>query len=281
MTPDAEVWICRGAPDSGMDVAWLSDSERVSIAAKRLPADRARSAAGRILLKRLLAAEFGIDPGTVELLAAGGRGARPELAWVQQPGGPRGLSANISHAGDQVLVAVARGGMVGVDVEQHCATGFDGFDQVALSAQERALVAGTPAALQPRLRAEFWVRKEAALKAVGAGLRRDPAELCFAASGPGDSAASLRHRVAVQLLEAMQGHSAAVAVTGASSIICREIAASSALANNYATKTWPIRKLGKAMLNSSTASAANPALETFGRIRPHANPAPSPEETQP
>lgn len=240
MTPDAEVWICRAPPEVGMDVALLSDSERGSIAAKRLPADRARSAAARILLKRVLAAEFGIDPATVELLATGGRGSRPELAWVQQPGGPPGLSANISHAGDQVLVAVARGGMVGVDVEQHCATGFDGFDQVALSTPERILVAGTPAALQPRLRAELWVRKEAALKAVGAGLRRDPAELCFAAGGPGDRVAGARHGVAVHLLEAVQGYSAAVAVAGASSISCREVVAPSVPANNYATKTWPI-----------------------------------------
>lgn len=226
MTPDAEVWICRAPPEVGREMAWLSDRERQSIAAKKLPADRARSAAARVLLKRVLAAEFGIDPATVELLATGGRGARPELAWVQQPGGPPGLSANISHAGDQVLVAVARGGKVGVDVEQHCVTGFDGFDQVALSAPERAVVAGTPVALQPRLRAEFWVRKEAALKAVGVGLRRDPAELCFAASGPGESSAADRHGVAVHLLEATQGYSAAVAVAGASSMSCREIPAS-------------------------------------------------------
>lgn len=226
MTPDAEVWICRGAPGIGTDVAWLSDSERASVASKRLPADLARSAAARILLKRLLATEFGIDPAAVELLATGGRGARPELAWVHQAGGPAGLSANISHAGDQVLVAVARGGMVGVDVEQHCATGFDGFDQVALSAAERAMVAGTPPALQPRLRAEFWVRKEAVLKAVGAGLRHDPAELCFAASGPGESPAAVHHGVAMHLLEAAQGYSAAVAVAGASNINCREVPAS-------------------------------------------------------
>ena len=237
MTLGAEVWICRGAPDYGMDVDWLSDSERVSVAAKRLPADRARSAAARILLKQLLAVEFGIDPAMVELLATGGRGARPELAWVKQPGGPPGLSANISHAGDQVLVAVAHGGMVGVDVEQHCATGFDGFDQVALSAPERALVAGAPAELQPRLRAEFWVHKEAALKAAGTGLRSDPAKLCFAATWPGESSSAVRHGVAVHLLEATQGYSAAVAVAGASSITCREIAASSLLVNNYATKT--------------------------------------------
>lgn len=241
MTPGAEVWICRGTPELGADAAWLSESERACVAAKRLPTDRVRSASARILLKRLLAAVFGIDPGTVEFLAAGGRGARPELAWVQQPGGPPGLSANISHAGDQVVVAVARGGMVGVDVEQHCATGFEGFDQVALSEQERNMVTGTPPALQPRQRAEYWVRKEAALKAVGAGLRRDPAELCFAGSGPADGAPGVRHGAAVQLLDAARGYSAAVAVAGATGLSCHEIAMPDAVSNNYATKTWPIR----------------------------------------
>ncbi len=241
MTLLAQVWICRGTPELGLDAAWLSESERVCVAAKRLPADQVRSGSARILLKRLLAAEFGIDPASVELLATGGRGARPELAWVRRPGGPPGLSVNVSHAGGQVLVAVARGGMVGVDVEQHCATGFEGFDEVALSASERATVAGTLPALQPRLRAEFWVRKEAALKAVGTGLRRDPAELCFAASGPGLGSPAVSHGVAVHLLEAAQGYSAAVAVAGASNITCREMTASSLLVNNYETKTWPIR----------------------------------------
>ncbi|PYG99423.1 4'-phosphopantetheinyl transferase family protein [Arthrobacter stackebrandtii] len=263
-----------------MDAAWLSEGERACIAAKRLPADRARSAAARILLKRLLAAEFGIDPGTVQLLAAGGRGTRPELAWVRQPGGPPGLSANVSHAGDVVVVAVARGGMVGVDVEQHCATGFDGFDQVALSVPERDLVAGTLPALQPQLRTDLWVRKEAALKAVGEGLRRDPAELCFAGSVLGSRAVNVHSGVAVQLLEAAVECSAAVAVVGASSLRCHEIPEPSAPANNYAIKTWPFRELGKAMLSFSTASAARPALETSGQFRPHAYPAPSTEETQ-
>lgn len=238
----AEVWLHRGSPALAARCArLLSSKEQAAVATRRQPLDQARSTAGRSLLKILLAEEFGIDPASVELLAPAGRGGKPELCWVAGPGGPPGLSANISHAGGEVVAAVARGASVGVDVEEHAATAFAGFDDIALSPAERAAVALLPARLRPRARTEFWVRKEAVLKALGVGLRGNPAEHCFAGAGRQFALADTRGQpgsgFTVQLLRTSPGHSAAVGVAGCTALSCHELPLAEAVINNYETKT--------------------------------------------
>lgn len=89
-------------------------------------------------------------------------------------GGPHGkpllqhpdLHTSLSRSGQAVVVAVTGAGPVGVDVELVAATGFDGFEDVALAPGEGV------SSLQDRART--WTRKEAVLKARGTGLTVDP-----------------------------------------------------------------------------------------------------------
>ncbi len=70
-------------------------------------------------------------------------------------------------------------------------TGFAGFDTVATHPSERS------ADLDDRARAVSWVRKEAALKALGVGFVVDPASLDDAAAGPSRRGPA-RHDAAVE-----------------------------------------------------------------------------------
>ncbi|POH71905.1 hypothetical protein CVS27_18555 [Arthrobacter glacialis] len=242
-SPAAVVWFAQAAvePSTSQSVL-LSPAEQSMVAVKRQPADGYRSATARVLLKHLLAQEFGIDPFSVSLLAPEGQGGKPVLRHGTVAGLARPLQANVSHAGGQVIVAVTQGASIGVDVEEHRATDFTGFDRVALSAQERSVVAILPPAMRARQRADFWVRKEAVLKASGEGLLRDPAQMDFAGAGTHSTAvvAGLQP-VTVQLIQAPQGYSAALAVSGTADVICHETTFSATHIVNYATKTWPIR----------------------------------------
>ncbi len=88
---------------------------------------------------------------------------------VVLPDGRRPPHVSIGRTRGLTVVAVSEAGSVGVDVEPVGAASFDGFDDVALHPAERAATAGE--------RTRSWVRKEALLKATGAGLRTDPREV--------------------------------------------------------------------------------------------------------
>jgi 4'-phosphopantetheinyl transferase len=78
------------------------------------------------------------------------------------------LHVSLSRTRDLVAVAVSTDAPVGVDVERVADTRFEGFDAVATHPTEQTRD------LDDRARAVSWVRKEAALKALGVGLRVDP-----------------------------------------------------------------------------------------------------------
>ncbi|MHA7304878.1 4'-phosphopantetheinyl transferase family protein [Arthrobacter sp. TMN-49] len=238
------VWLARAAVEpSAAQSELLTPAERTVVSAKRQPLDGYRSATARVLLKLLLAQEFGIDPLSVSLLSPAGHGGKPVLRYAPTPGLDRPLRTNVSHAGGQVIVALTQGESVGVDVEEHRATDFSGFDDIALSERERSVVASLPEPRRAQQRAEFWVRKEAVLKALGVGLRQNPAKLCFAGAAAHSTAQLPGHPpVAVQLLHAPPNYSAAVCVNGAEPLSCHESSFSAAEITNYATKTCPIRK---------------------------------------
>ncbi|MHA7270286.1 4'-phosphopantetheinyl transferase family protein [Arthrobacter sp. HLT1-20] len=242
--PSGHVWFAQAAVEpSAAQSLLLSPAERSMVGAKRDTVDRDRSATARVLLKLLLAQEFDVDPCSVSLLPPAGAGGKPVLRHAPVPGLTTPLQANVSHAGRQIIVAVTQGAGVGVDVEEHRATSFAGFDDVALSAQERRLVASLPPGLRARQRADFWVRKEAVLKALGVGLLRDPAQLDFVAAGACSTAEISGHPLlAVQLVQAPPGYSAALAVRGAAAVVGHEASFSATHITNYATRIWPIRK---------------------------------------
>jgi 4'-phosphopantetheinyl transferase len=167
--------------------ALLDDNERARLCQLRQPADRERFVAAHGLLRLLIAEWTGCEPADVELTAmcrrCGGRHGKPRL--LAAPGAPQ-LHLSLAHAGDRVVVAVTRAGPVGVDVEAHAKTGFEGFDEIALSPSERVSVDELGESQRLCARTMMWVRKEAALKATGDGLMVSPRDLVV--SSPDESA---------------------------------------------------------------------------------------------
>lgn len=96
-------------------------------------------------------------------------------------GGPAPLALSASRASGWVLLAAvvnpADGVRLGVDLEQIGHAAFEGFDDVALTTNEKDFLASVPEQDQASQRARLWARKEAWLKMTGEGLRRNPAEL--------------------------------------------------------------------------------------------------------
>ena len=96
--------------------------------------------------------------------------------------GSPGLEVSLSRSDDFVAVAISTALPVGIDIESIHAVSFAGFPAAALHPDEREdLETTSPRHL--RRRAVTWVRKEAALKSLGIGLRTDPAGLRTPPSG--------------------------------------------------------------------------------------------------
>ena len=140
----------------------LSAEERARMARFLRPEDRARFAASHAAKRLILARALAREPGALAFAVA--PGGRPDLVGTP-------LSFNLSHSGTRALVALSTEAPVGVDVEAlrplpdalRIARSHFAPDEVAALAQ-----LGGEA-----LRAAFfalWTRKEAVVKALGAGL---------------------------------------------------------------------------------------------------------------
>ncbi len=141
---------------------------------------------------------------------------------LSTPGGGD-LEFNLSHSRDWILIAVARGRVVGVDVERlaHEAELFSMAAQVFARHEVEAFEKLPPG---ERMEAFFrtWTRKEAILKATGEGLHREPRTLTvgLAYHPPNDVWAPdedlfIENFGAPSDLEAPAGFAAAVAAAGA------------------------------------------------------------------
>ncbi|HLU66502.1 MAG TPA: 4'-phosphopantetheinyl transferase superfamily protein [Kofleriaceae bacterium] len=122
--------------------------------------DRARFLLGRATLRQEVGRALGLPPRDVPLAAS--ESGKPVVA-----GGA--LEVNVSHAGDVVLVALARGAAIGVDVEQ-LDPRYAGDPGVPLSRRELGDLAALPPDLRLRGFFHAWTAKEAIVKAVGTGL---------------------------------------------------------------------------------------------------------------
>lgn len=149
----------------------LDAGELHRLGALRSPTEADRYASAHTLLRCVVAEHTGTNPAALRFTATcrtcGGGHGTPRLR------GAPALALSLSHAGSRVVVALGGPAPVGVDVEAEAATGFDGFERVALGPGERA---DTPAQ-----RARTWVRKEALLKATGRGLTVEPSAVVLSA----------------------------------------------------------------------------------------------------
>src|SRR4051794_11215503 len=160
-----EVWWASTADAAPASSAILSADEQERHARWRRAEDRDRFLVGRVLLRLLLARALATEPAAVELTHAEPHG-KPRLG---RPA--RDLEFSVSHSGERVVVALAVGTPVGVDVQRVRADlSLDRVGRALLSADEAETMARVPAAGRPRALAVWWTRKEALVKATGEGL---------------------------------------------------------------------------------------------------------------
>lgn len=166
----------------------LSEPELERAARFRREPDRRRFLTGSWLLRTASAVQLGIRPEDVVVHRScpdcTRYHGRPQ---VKARGFP--LHVSVSHSEDRVAVAVTTEGPLGVDVEAVPADPVDDLARCALTEAELAVLERVPQEGRYEAFAKVWVRKEAALKATGHGLRVPPTEV--AVSGPEEEPALL------------------------------------------------------------------------------------------
>jgi len=183
MDPYLETPAIAPAPDSGHVHAWrlhlsppdatlpalhdlLSPEERVKAARFRFDHDRHRYIVAHAALRLVLAGYLHCKPADV-LLQPGALG-KPLLAG---PGRVGSLSFNLSHSGDWGLLGVGQQEHIGVDIEQY--RDIPDLQEVAatvLSEAELSVLHTRPAQERAACFLRLWTRKEAVVKATGAGI---------------------------------------------------------------------------------------------------------------
>lgn len=148
--------------------------------------DRMQYLAAHSLARIVVGTHLGREPASVRFVArcksCGGPHGKPHL---DEPGAD--LEVSLSHSGTRIVVAVARGVPVGVDVEQTSPPAGGALPaEVMLSSRERQVWEGLSRPDREPALLRYWVRKEAVLKATGDGLAVSPGLLTV--SGPDEPA---------------------------------------------------------------------------------------------
>jgi len=152
------------APLGDRLASWLSPAERQRAARFRTRDLADRFVAGRGIVRDVLARYLGEEPARLRF-GAGERG-KPALD------APHGwLRFNASNSGGLTLVAVAREMDVGVDLEElRPVPEATAIAERMLSRLEQETLRGLPEAQRELAFLHCWTRKEAFIKALGAGL---------------------------------------------------------------------------------------------------------------
>lgn len=148
--------------------AVLSPSERTRERAFRTRGDADRFVAAHGGLRHVLASYTGYDASALPFAPGGGKPSLESRCTGAD------IRFNMSHSGPVVLVAVAAGREVGVDVER---TGLP-IDIGAIAAicfcdAERTLLSARAGTAREELFYAIWTRKEAYVKAAGGGMALD------------------------------------------------------------------------------------------------------------
>ncbi len=213
------VWACRTTLAAGvvdrLESRILSPAERARAGRFRFDRDRRAHIMGRSLLRRLLSVAHGLPPGALDLRE--GDHGKPCL---EPPLDAVGF--NLSHSADRVLVALAPGRTVGVDIE--VAKERSPHDEIAsrvMSPVELEIYRGLDQAGRRAAFYRLWAIKEAVVKATGRGLTFPVRELDVLASRSGEDGRPRFHREVEadgslwRLAELAPGAAAAVAFDGA------------------------------------------------------------------
>ena len=141
----------------------LDAAERARANRFRVERPRRVFVVARAALRSTLGAELGLDPRSLRFVT--GRHGKPRLDLSTD------LEFNLAHSGSTVVIALAHGAAVGVDVEE---LGRDlRASRLAhrfFTKAETAAVMAASVTLRLRVFYHLWTAKEAVLKATGSGL---------------------------------------------------------------------------------------------------------------
>jgi len=152
------------SPGALLDVLSAAEVERAGRFARA--DDRRRFVVGRATLRALLGACLSVPPERIDFVE--GPHGKPELAPDMAQGG---LRFNVAHSGGWVLLAAAHGVAVGVDVERvRPLPDAEALAERFFAAAEAAALRALPDGLRAGAFFACWTRKEAFVKAHGAGL---------------------------------------------------------------------------------------------------------------
>ena len=197
--------------------ALLSDDERARHDRVQTPLRQRRFAVAHAALRILLAAYLGRAPQSLRFSCGSAGKPRLDDVPVERP-----VDFSLSHSEELAVIAVSARGPLGADVEFIRPRADSGaLAERYFSPRERQALAALPAHEREAAFYTCWTRKEAFIKATGAGLsvaldsfdvtvgRDKPARLIAIAGRPDDAAAwSLHH------WEPAAGYVAATALHG-------------------------------------------------------------------
>jgi 4'-phosphopantetheinyl transferase len=180
--PDVRAWLVacdRPASQSSVDV--LTAAERARSERFARAADRSAFVVTRVTLRHLLAGELGLEPRAIRLVEP--EHGKPRLC-ASHPGAD--IDFSVSHTDGLSVVALARGTLVGADIERCRAVA----DKVEIARDmfgddAARAIAALPPPGQDDAFLRLWTAGEAYVKATGAGLalRRGPIPICLDRDG--------------------------------------------------------------------------------------------------
>lgn len=144
-------------------VATLGPDERRRLADFVRPLRQRQFVLGRILLRSMLAAEFGIDPGSIDVHERPGNA--PLITLGQALPSP---CFSLSHSADWIACVISRDTAIGIDVEViNPARDIAALSRAAFTPDECAWLARQPHAQQMPAFYHLWSLKEALYKMQG------------------------------------------------------------------------------------------------------------------
>ena len=165
----------------------LSDSEKAQLSRFSLDRVRQESLAARLLSRHALSFYAGVAPSRWQFE----KGIRGKPHVVAPWEGFRAF--NLAHSANLVVFAIAREGLLGVDVESldRSTTGIP-LARRFFAAQEVEQMLAMPSEMQRESFLQFWTLKEAYIKAVGDGLAMPLDQFFFDLTGAGPARLHVR-----------------------------------------------------------------------------------------
>lgn len=126
------------------------------------PHHRHHFARGRALLRYTLG--YYLNKPPQNLIFGYGKHDKPYLKDYPE------LTFNLSHSGNQALLAIGQTLPVGIDIEQFSGRPYTGIGGQVFSSTENQALAHLPEHLKPMMFFNTWAQKEAFIKQIGMGL---------------------------------------------------------------------------------------------------------------